>query len=764
MPLLDSLSRDELQRVAQTGTRRSYPAGGFIFTQGGSRLECVYVVQSGEVELYHQREVEKHPIRTFKEREIFGVISVLMNAGIPLLTARAVRDVVCYTVPADVFLDLCRTHKSLNRHFMDVFGRLMVNKSFAALFTPSQACQFLPGIIPFSFLPERENEKIASEVSLVFYPRGSVLFTQGVSRVEHLYVIWSGAVERYFEQTNEKTLSTLMSEGEVFGGISMLINHGISIRSLRTIEDAYFYILPKHCFLDICNRYEQFLEYFTDTFGKRMLDSSYAAIVARTMQPNEESLQFLNKLIDSICQKNLHVCEEGLSIRTAAQLMSDHKCSSILVKSHSNDIVGIVTDNDLTRKVIAGGLDTNTPVGHIMSSPIKTVSSQALVFEALMAMMQDNIKHLGVTDSGDRLIGIVTNKDILTAQSHSPVFLIRGIADALTVAELKEHYELLPGVIQGLISSGASSKNLTRLITTISDAIFKRVVEFAIRDHGEPPCGFAFMVLGSEGRKEQTLKTDQDNAIVFEDIPAETVEAVRAYFLRLGETVCTGLNEVGFDFCPGEIMARNPKWCQPISVWKNTFLTWMRAAEPDDLLQSTIFFDFRCGFGHQELVDELRGFLMESLSEWSFFFRHMAENAQLFKPPIGFFRNFIVESKGDHRDSFDIKKAMVPVVDFARIFALKHRIAETNTQERLHQLYLTKKIQWETFNEIDHAYGFLMQLRFLRQIHAVVIDKTKPDNYINPKKLTRIEQTMLKEVFARIANLQNEMGSWLFGT
>jgi CBS domain-containing protein len=399
-----------------------------------------------------------------------------------------------------------------------------------------------------------------------------------------------------------------------------------------------------------------------------------------------------------------------------------------------------------------------------MSSPIRTVSSQALVFEALMAMMQDNIKHLGVRDAGERLIGIVTNQDILTAQSQSPVFLIRGIADALTLADLKEQHQLLPGVIQGLISSGASSKNLTRLVTTISDAILKKVVELALRDQGEPPCGFAFMVLGSEGRKEQTLKTDQDNAIVFEDVSPVSLDAVRSYFLRLGETVCTGLNEVGFDFCPGEIMARNPKWCQPISVWKNTFLTWMRAAESDDLLQSTIFFDFRCGFGRQELVDELRGFLMESLSDWSFFFRHMAENAQLFKPPIGFFRNFIVESRGDHRDSFDIKKAMVPVVDFARIFALKHKIAETNTQDRLHQLYLTEKIQWETFNEIDHAYGFLMQLRFLRQIHAVAIDKVKPDNYINPKKLTRIEQTMLKEIFARIANLQNEMSSWLFGS
>jgi CBS domain-containing protein len=193
-------------------------------------------------------------------------------------------------------------------------------------------------------------------------------------------------------------------------------------------------------------------------------------------------------------------------------------------------------------------------------------------------------------------------------------------------------------------------------------------------------------------------------------------------------------------------------------VWKEYFLSWIRVAESEELLHSTIFFDFRCAHGHEELVGELRSFLMASLADWPFFFRFMAVNAQQFKPPIGFFRNFIVESKGQHRNAFDIKKVMVPIVDYARIYALRHGLSETNTQERLHQLFIRKMLRWEAYNELEHAYSFLMQLRFARQINAIMVEKAAPDNYINPKKLSRIEQTMLKEIFSRIDNMQKEIG------
>ncbi len=632
----------------------------------------------------------------------------------------------------------------------------MIYESDPGVFGQNQVLRFISSIIPFSFLPETELEKIALDFSLVFHPKDTVVFTQGISRIEALHIIQKGATERYYVENNQVTLSSPMCEGDMFGGISMLLNNSISIRSLKTTEDTYFYLLPKERFHEICHKYVQFTEYFTDTFGKRMLDRYYASIVAKAIQPADDSLQLLSQQVKNVYHKNLVFCDSEMSIQSSAELMSSHKCSSILVQSGNKDFVGIVTDNDLRQKVIAQGLDIKKPVKLIMSSPLKTISSQALIVEALTDMMQENVKHLGVTDSEDKVIGIITNKDILTAQGQSPLFLIREISLADSIEDLKHQHDLLPGVIQSLISNGAKPRNITHLVTTISDRILKKIIEFAIEKEGDPPCAFAFMVMGSEGRKEQTLKTDQDNAIIFEDGEGTTGKR-QEYFLKLGETICTWLDKVGYDFCKGDIMAKNPRWCQPLSIWKSYFLSWIRIAEPDDLLRSSIFFDFRYGYGKTELVNELRNYLFSNISEWFGFLRYMADNAQHFKPPIGFFRNFIVESKGEHRDSLDIKKVMMPILDIARIYALKYGLTETNTQERLYQLYLKKKLSWTTYNELEHAYSFLMQLRLAKQINAIIVEKKRPNNYINPKKLTKIEQTMLKEIFSRIANMQKEI-------
>jgi CBS domain-containing protein len=262
--------------------------------------------------------------------------------------------------------------------------------------------------------------------------------------------------------------------------------------------------------------------------------------------------------------------------------------------------------------------------------------------------------------------------------------------------------------------------------------------------------------MGSEGRKEQTLKTDQDNAIIYEDVPTGR-NKVRDYFLKFGEIACNLLNQAGYDYCQGDVMSKNPKWCQPLSVWKKYFSDWIHAAEPEDLLQASIFFDFRGGFGDLDFTGKLRKHLLGSLSGWSGFFWHLTENALHYKPPLGFFRNFVVEPKGAHRDAFDIKGAIMPIVDFARVYALKHRIEETNTWERIHRLRLKQVLSQKESEELERAYSFLMQLRFGRQVEAVIEKNSKPDNYINPKKLTDIEQTTLKQIFKHVEKFQAKM-------
>jgi CBS domain-containing protein len=375
-----------------------------------------------------------------------------------------------------------------------------------------------------------------------------------------------------------------------------------------------------------------------------------------------------------------------------------------------------------------------------------------------MEMMKKNIKHLAVRDTSDNVVGVITNRDMLKAQGQSPFFIVREIARAQFINQIVQIRQQIPRLIQTLINTGAKAKNITRFLTTVSDAILQKIIGFAFDEMGPAPAKFVFMVLGSEGRKEQTLKTDQDNAILFEDVNAKSRKEVMKYFLKFGEKVCNWLDQAGYDLCKGDVMAKNPKWCQPLATWQNYFSQWIHKAEPEALLQSSIFFDFRGAYGDMDLIDELRRYLFDALEGWPGFFRHLTENALYFTPPIGFFRNFLVESKGEHRDTFNIKAAMQPVVDYARIYALQHNIEETNTFERLNQLLTRKKISLQEHNELDTAYSYLMQQRFVTQVKTAIAENSEPDNYVNPKQLSRIEQTMLKEIFKRIEKFQAKLG------
>lgn len=620
----------------------------------------------------------------------------------------------------------------------------------------NEAFKFLCDIVPFSFLPKDLLKDVARELDMTAYPKETVLFVQGQSRIDRLYIFFEGAAERYYEDDEEIVLRGLIGEGDTYGGGSILSNNGISLRSVKTNEDSRLYTLEKDRFLDLCHRVPSFSEYFTDAFGNRMLDKSYAEIIAKSVRPKHDAPAYLSQTVSSICDKTPAFCDYELTIQEAAAHMSQRRRSSIFVQSATGEFVGIVTDNDLREKVVARGVDTAAPVSDIMSTPLYAIPADALVFEALMVMMNKKINHLAVIDDDEKIMGAVTNQDLLGVHGGSPMFLIRQINGAASASELIDKHGQLPLLIHSMISTGAKARNVTRFITTVSDAILNKIIEFALDDLGPAPCRFVFMIMGSEGRKEQTLKTDQDNAIIYED-GFENDKNVRDYFLRLGEKICADLNRAGYAFCEGDVMARNPSWCQSLTIWKQYFTRWIHNVEPEMLLQASIFFDFRGAFGDMGLVDELRGYLFETVNKWSGFFRHLAENALHFKPPIGFFRNFLVESKGENRNTFDIKSAMMPIVDFARIFSLRNQIPETNTLDRLYQLQQKGVLPPAEYNEIEKAYSFLMQLRFSRQVSACMDEHTSPNNHINPKKLSRIEQTTLKEIFKRIEKFQSKL-------
>ncbi|MCP3950821.1 MAG: cyclic nucleotide-binding domain-containing protein [Desulfobacterales bacterium] len=755
--LFSELSEDEIAGISRQASLEDVRVGTVLSTQGRTSIDRVCVIAKGLLELYFDNKGEKILSATLEPGDIFGGISILMNGGISARTSKAQTDCKLIVLPKELFLEICGRNKSFQQYFVDKFSNQMLSEAYASILTTSQALNMLAGTLPFSFLPEKVLENVAAEIAMVKYSADTVIFIQDRSTVDYLYILQNGVAERYFEQKGKQTLKAVLSEGDIFGGISMLLNNKISVRTLRTTEETSFYILPQERFQQLCETYDTFSEYFTDTFGKRMLDRSYAAVIAESLRPKEEDLRVLNLNISGIYTDNVVTCDADTSIRDAAIQMSSNRCSSIFIEDHTGKVCGLITDNDLRAKVIATGVDTRNSVADIMSTPLATVPSGATVFEALMNMMQKGIKHLAVTDADEKVTGVITNQDLLQLQGQSPLILIREINEAQSMDAIIDKHAKLPRMIQGLINAGAKADNVTRLITTLSDAILKKVVAFTLAESDPPPVKFVFMILGSEGRKEQTLKTDQDNAIIFENVPPGKLDAIRAYFLELGEKICRRLDRAGYDFCEGGIMAQNPEWCLMLSEWQAKFKEWIHAPEPEALLRSSIFFDFRGGYGDMALIDELRDYLFGSLSGWPGFFRHLSENAIYFKPPIGFFRNFVVESKGEHKDALDIKRAMMPIVDLARIYALKNGVDETNTLERLQLLYHAKVLKWAEYHDLEQAYSFMLQMRFVRQITAIVDENRPPDNYIKPKKLSRIEQTMLKEIFKRVEKFQTKL-------
>ncbi|MBI5380735.1 MAG: cache domain-containing protein [Opitutae bacterium] len=454
----------------------------------------------------------------------------------------------------------------------------------------------------------------------------------------------------------------------------------------------------------------------------------------------------------------LLTCALDTPIHQAAAAMARAKTSAILVQGPSGEPIGIVTDHDLRNRVLAAAKNPAQPVSAIMTAPLVRIADRALLFEAARVMQEQHVQHLVVTDEQGATRGVLTGTEILHAQRHAIGALLGEIQEAKTPEELKDCRSKLPVFIKALLESGARVESITRIMTTVSDAILGRLIALAEAELGPPPARYAFVALGSEAREEQTLATDQDNAIIFADVPPERSEAVQAYFLQLGEKVCGWLDLIGYRRCRGEVMACNRKWCQPLARWREYFAECVTAARPQDLLDVNVFFDFRCAHGESDHVARLREHLhglLEGEGKNTFFF-HLAQSTLQFRPPRGFFGNIQLEAAGEHAAAFNIKAAIIPLVNFARIYALQNRLPETNTLERLHRLRDRELLLPSSHDELVQAYTALMQMRLTHQA-AQWHRGVPPDNHLDLEELTQLERSVLKKVFADITVFQARM-------
>ena len=466
------------------------------------------------------------------------------------------------------------------------------------------------------------------------------------------------------------------------------------------------------------------------------------------------SLGSLNQSVRGIARKAA-ACPLSTPIDKAAEMMTRAESSCILVEN-GGEFVGVATDHDLRSRVLAGTTTPQEPVSRIMSSPLISVPETALLFEAVLLMREKNIRHLAVRDASGKVVSVIDEKELLALKWYSPAVLMEEFARASTVQEVIAVKERLPRLVKTLSDSGADSAGITRLITAAADAATARFVDLAARALGEPPVPFAFMALGSQARGEQTLATDQDNAIVYADPPPGLEKTTGEYFQALGEQVCRWLNEAGYPLCNGAAMANNPKWCRPLAAWKTYFNDWAGITDPQALLDINVFFDFRCVAGERALETELRAHVRAAVKGRKIFFLNLANNALLFKVPVGFRGAVIVEDEGEHRGTLDLKQLVRVITDFARIYALRGDVAALPTVNRLAALAEANILDQAEKESFSQAFESLMRLRLRRQA-ALAGAGAVPDNRIKPAELSQADQLALREAAAAAMEALNKL-------
>jgi CBS domain-containing protein len=487
----------------------------------------------------------------------------------------------------------------------------------------------------------------------------------------------------------------------------------------------------------------------------KLVKGVYAELRQQKAVPRTEgALHLFSAPVEDIAKGKLFTAPASSTVQEVARLMSDNTIGSLLLTDDNLKIVGIITDKDIRSKVVARGLDYTSKAQGIMSFPVQTISNLAVGFDALLKMMKEGVHHLAIEKNGE-ISRMITTHDIMVHQGTSPLYLFREIVSLKKIEGLYALSKNIPFIIRTLIEEGAKANNITRMITVLNDHILKKLLTLLQEELGPAPLSYCWLLVGSEGRREQTFKTDQDNGILYgeSDDPVLAEEA-RRYFDKFAQQAIAHLVKCGYPLCPGDIMASNPKWRQPYSGWVNHFAKWCGTPNPQEVLNSIIFFDFRSGYGDDSLADKLRDDLNGIIKREGLFLLYLARNCLASRPPLTFFKNFIVEKNGDHKDTFDLKtKAIVFIVDFARVMALKYGINEVNTLDRLAALneeYLSPGL----CGQIIEAYEFLMHLRLVHQLRMLEKGE-EANNHINPKDLSDLERQTLKEAFGVINRLQD---------
>ena len=615
---------------------------------------------------------------------------------------------------------------------------------------------FLGETLPFSELDREARVRLARHCLVDFHPSGTRLFIRGVTEVDSLLLIQKGGVKLFVEdEEGGAGLADYRGDGGSIGALALFRGEPAAL-DVETVEDTFFIKIGRDAFFDVVKSRPEIARYYLKSFSETFTEKAFCEMRARRSEAGDESTLYLfsRRVSDLTGRREPVSCEFGLSLRDAAKMMIRRNVGSLLIREPSGEVCGVFTDKDL-RKAVALGAGMDAPVETFMSTPVATIDGNAVCFDALLKMMTEKIHHLAVTDRGV-VVGVVTSHDIMVMQGRSPMSIFREISTRRSIKGLYPLSAKAPKVVRTLVQEGARAGNITRMIAVMNDMIVEKLLELLIREIGPPPVDFCWLLMGSEGRREQTFATDQDNALVYRDCEEDFLErAARVYFEAFTERAIEHLVNCGFPRCPGDIMASNPKWRMSLSAWKKRFAHWIYAPKPQEVLHATIFFDFRGAFGRTGLAEELRNHVMREAAGQDVFLRCLAADCLATRPPLSFFKNFIVEKNGEHKNRLNLKlRGLVPFTDFARVLALKHGIRDTSTLGRLKLLGEGGHLPDDLCREAGEAFEFMLQLRLVHQLEQVE-QGPAPDNFIDPASLSALEKRTLKDAFGVVGGMQS---------
>jgi CBS domain-containing protein len=600
---------------------------------------------------------------------------------------------------------------------------------------------FLARHPPFDSLETAELERVARSAQIEFFPAGATILQQAGEPAHFFYVVRTGAVDLL----DEGRVLDVLGEGEAFGHPSLLSGLGPAF-AVRAHEDTLCYLVDRVVAEEVMGT-PSGLAFLTASLLRR----ERRAGLARQGEPEAVGLVRVGALI----RRSPVICAPEATVQEAAELMSRERVSAVLVSTDKG--LGIMTDRDLRSRVLASGVPGETSVREVMSFPVVTASTDATANDALLLMLEHGFHHVPVTDRGGQVVGVVSDGDLFGLDRIGPFSIHRAIERATTDGQVAEEASRLPQIVAALVEAEADPVEVGHIIAATVDAATRQLIALSLRDLGEPPGSWAWLALGSEARNEQSLRTDQDHALIFEPPEGASDEADR-YFAEVATRVTAGLEKAGVPRCRGDVMASNPLWRRSVTAWVAEFRA--RLADPGlaGKVFTSIALDYRRVAGSLDIEPTLDG-LMRRASRDPTFVRRLARTALELRPPTGFVRDFVVEARGAHAGTLDVKHGgITPITNLARAHAVGRGLTGNRTPWRLREASAKGVLDQDVALGLEEAFRLLWRVRLEHQT-AQVQAGLPGDDAVNPRSLRPLSRRGLKDAFRLTARAQHALAS-----